>query len=69
MTEPTTRSIPDPETSAQHIAQLRDFSALLREVSADLQTAIDQSNRHYEASPIGQYHARRKAQKANSSTT
>ena len=36
MTEPTTRSIPDPETSAQHIAQLRDFSSLLREVSADL---------------------------------
>jgi hypothetical protein len=64
MTEPTTRSIPDPETSAQHIAQLRDFSALLREVSADLQTAIDQSNRHYEASPIGQYHVRRKSQKA-----
>ncbi len=64
MTEPTTRPTPDPETSAQHVAQLRDFSSLLREVSADLQTAIDESKQRYENSPIGQYHARRKAQKA-----
>ncbi len=68
MTEPTTRPIPDPETSAQQVAQLRDFSTLLREVSADLQTAIDESNRRYESSPIGQYHARRKVQKAQSPT-
>jgi hypothetical protein len=65
MTEPTTCPTPDPETSAQRVAQLRDFSTLLREVSADLQTAIDESKQRYENSPIGQYRARRKA---NSST-
>jgi hypothetical protein len=58
MTDSNAHQIPSPEVIASHVEALKAFSSVLREVSADLQKAIDESNRRYYASPTGQHELR-----------
>lgn len=51
----------DPETHYQHLEQARVHTNALQQYSKQLQTAIDESDHRYQVSPLGQYHARRKA--------
>jgi multidrug resistance efflux pump len=58
----------DPETHRQILERARDNIKAAKEWSEQIQAAIDECDRLHAATPIAQYHARRKAQKAQSPT-
>ncbi len=66
MTYSNAHQIPSPEAIASHVEALKTFSSILREVSADLQNAIDDSNSRYYTSPAGQRELRFRAKQKHS---
>ncbi len=61
----------DPETHRQILERARANINTAKEWSEQIQAAIDECDRLYEASPIAQYRARKRTerdQKANSAT-
>jgi multidrug resistance efflux pump len=56
----------DPQTHRLILKRARDNIKAAKEWSEQIQAAIDECDRFHAATPIAQYHARRKAQKAQS---
>jgi multidrug resistance efflux pump len=58
----------DPETHRQILERARANIKAAKEWSEQIQAAIEECDRRYASSPIGQYRARKRVQNATSST-
>ncbi|MBW4700028.1 MAG: hypothetical protein KME03_19425 [Aphanocapsa lilacina HA4352-LM1] len=64
MDKPTLR-IPDPATRGRLVENLRQASVELRAFGQEIQALTDEMDRQFNESPIGRFHARRKAATRN----